>query len=267
MRGMFFRGVVLGSVTSVLVVSASVALAGSGVGGIFNLGKSNSVNKTSSLTGSTPGATQLVVSNSATNTGSRGLLVTGHSPTGALLAQNSLGKAASFQSGSSYPPFDVNSTKKVTNLNADQLDGIDSSGLIQGKGKVYTLAVAIPRPTSGNEFNGYTPSPAVAPGFVNLSFGCPPVGSGGSGIGVSNLNGGEMNVFLRNTASPTAYYVSLAASGLAVFSTADGGDITTITIQGQPPSTGLQTITVATVSSVVRASDCHFQIQALTTNS
>jgi len=209
MRGMFFRGVVLGSITSVLVVSASVALAGSGVGGIFNLGKSNSVNKTSSLTGSTPGATQLVVSNSATNTGSRGLLVTGHSPTGALLAQNSLGKAASFQSGSSYPPFDVNSTKKVTNLNADQLDGIDSSGLIQGKGKVYTLAVAIPRPTSGNEFNGYTPSPAVAPGFVNLSFGCPPVGSGGSGIGVSNLNGGEMNVFLRNTASPTAYYSPL----------------------------------------------------------
>lgn len=266
MRGMFFRGVVVGSVTSILVLSASAALAGSGVGGIFNLGKSNAVNKTSSLTGAAKGATQLLVSNSATSTGSRGLQVSGHSPVAALLAQNSLGEAASFQSGSSFPPFEVNSTKKVTNLNADQLDGIDSSGLIQGKGKVYTLAVSFPRPGSGTTANTYTPSPAVVPGFANVSFECPPLTMGGAFLDVKNLSGGGINIFASNAAFPSDLYYAVPTDGTYGFSTREAGDITTITIQGQPPSTGLQTVTTATVSTLVRDYDCHFQIQALTTN-
>ena len=176
-----------------------------------------------------------------------------------LVAQNSLGAAASFLSGSSYPPFDVNSTKKVTNLNADQVDGIDSSGLIQGKGKVYTLAVSFPRGSN------YMPSPAVVPAFANIVFECPPTTSSGAYLDVSNLSGGAINVFFMNSNFPSAHYYDVPAGGTYGFSTREAGDITTITIQGQPPSTGLQTVTTATVSTLVRDFDCHFQIQALTT--
>src|SRR6266699_3916858 len=49
-----------------LMLTTTTALAGSGVGGVFNLGQTNSVNGTSTLTGSSAGA-QLQVAN--TNTG------------------------------------------------------------------------------------------------------------------------------------------------------------------------------------------------------
>jgi hypothetical protein len=132
MRGMFFRGVVLGSGTAVLVLGASAALAGTGVGGIFNLGQSNTVNGASSLSGSTAGA-QLTVSN--TSTSGRGLSVNGAGPSAALLAHNSAGPAAAFQSPASVAPFSVNSTKQVTGLNASLLGGMNSTQLM---GQVYS---------------------------------------------------------------------------------------------------------------------------------
>ena len=110
MRGMFLRGVVVGSVTAALVLSASAALAGTGVGGIFNLGQSNTVNATSSLSGSTSTGAQLSVSNASTTTGARGLTVNSASSSAALLAHNSAGPAAAFQSPSSVSPFNVPET-------------------------------------------------------------------------------------------------------------------------------------------------------------
>jgi hypothetical protein len=124
MRGMFFRGVVVGSVTAVLVMSASAALAGTGVGGIFNLGQSNTVNAQSSLTGSTGGA-ELTVSNNSTS--GRGMTVNGKGTVASLLAQNTAGPAGAFLVPASQSPFLVNSTHKVTSLNADLLDGLDST--------------------------------------------------------------------------------------------------------------------------------------------
>ena len=64
----FFSGVVIGAVVSMVTLTASVALAGTGVGGIFNLGKTNSVNARTTLSGSTAGR-QLQVSNSSTGAG------------------------------------------------------------------------------------------------------------------------------------------------------------------------------------------------------
>ena len=140
MHGTFFRGVVLGSLTAALVLGASAALAGTGVGGIFNLGKSNSVNGTSSLRGTTAGS-QLSVSNSATSSGAYGLLVTGASAAPALRAQNSLGPAATFKGGSNSQPFTVSSTQRVANLNSDLLDGLDSSLFYRLRTRAATNAI------------------------------------------------------------------------------------------------------------------------------
>lgn len=266
MRGMFFRGVVLGSLTAALVLSASAALAGTGIGGIFNLGQSNTVNQTSGLSGSSSGA-QLAVSNTSTSTGNYGLRVNGASATPALVAHNSAGPAALFFSPTSAAPFAVNSTRKVTNLNADLLNGIGSRGFVQGQGKVYTLAVAIPR--ENGSVNDYQPSPAVVPGFANIGYQCPPLGSNASATSmeVTDLSGGALNLFYKNNLITSARYDDLPVTGGRIgFGTATSADITTMTIQGQPASTGLQTVTTATASSLVRSYDCHFQIQALTTN-
>jgi hypothetical protein len=74
-------------------------------GGNFILGQSNSASSTTSLSASTPGPAL-----KATNT--------------------STGTAGSFNVASGHPPFAVNSGAKVANLNADKLDGIDSTGFL-----------------------------------------------------------------------------------------------------------------------------------------
>lgn len=56
MRPTFFKGVVLGAVTSILVLTATVAVAGTGVGDVFNLGETNTVDRQSALIGATPNA-------------------------------------------------------------------------------------------------------------------------------------------------------------------------------------------------------------------
>jgi hypothetical protein len=99
------RTAALASVMTVMLCTAAAALAGTGVGGIFNLGQSNSVNETSTLTGGKAGA-MLAVNNTSTGAGAAGLSLT-----------TAAGK----------PPLAVSNTTKATNLNADQLDGLSST--------------------------------------------------------------------------------------------------------------------------------------------
>jgi hypothetical protein len=98
MRHPLFKGVVLGSITAMLVLMAGTALAGTGVGGVFNLGRTNTVNKTTALTGQAS-AKMLQVTNKGTGP--------------ALGLSVAPGKA----------PLTVNSAAKVANLNADTIDG------------------------------------------------------------------------------------------------------------------------------------------------
>jgi hypothetical protein len=86
----------------------STALAGNGVGGVFNLGVTNTVNALTKLTGSVAGSS-LVIDNNSTGTGAT-----------ALNLQVEAGKA----------PMKVNSGTKVTNLNADKIDGKDSTDFV-----------------------------------------------------------------------------------------------------------------------------------------
>ncbi len=83
---------------------ASTALAGTGVGARFDLGKTNAVNQISKLVGSVA-RPSLQIDNNSTASGST-----------ALDLQVEKGK----------PPLKVNSTTNVAGLNADTLDGNDS---------------------------------------------------------------------------------------------------------------------------------------------
>lgn len=100
-----FRGALVGASAGALVFAAATALGGSGVGSVFNLGKTNTVKRQTVLTGSAGSAAQLRIRN------------TGRGPALEALV------------GSGVPPLRVNSNVMVANLNADQLDGVDSGAL------------------------------------------------------------------------------------------------------------------------------------------
>jgi len=108
MKATLLKGVVLGAVVSSAIFVAGAAFAGTGVGGLFNLGQSNTVNASTALAGSTNGAAlQVTNTNTGANAGGIGISV-------------APGK----------PPLRVNSSTKVAGLNADLLDGVDSSGFV-----------------------------------------------------------------------------------------------------------------------------------------
>ncbi|MEI7744634.1 MAG: hypothetical protein WCK58_12910 [Chloroflexota bacterium] len=87
------------------VVLAAPAIAGSGIGAVFNLGRTNTVNSGTTLKGAAAAP----------------LLALGNSGTGAAL---------SLTTKAGVPPMKVSSSTKVANLNADKLDGIDSTAFM-----------------------------------------------------------------------------------------------------------------------------------------
>jgi hypothetical protein len=95
----------LAVILALTVGVASTALAGTGIGARFDLGKVNTVNAVTKLVGSVAGPS-LQVDNNSTDANAT-----------ALDLQVEAGKA----------PMKVNSSAKVANLNSDQLDGKDST--------------------------------------------------------------------------------------------------------------------------------------------
>src|SRR5215213_2504449 len=96
----------LAVILALTVGVVSTALEGTGVGARFDLGKTNTVNALTKLVGSVPGAS-LVIDNNSDESGAT-----------ALNLQVEPGKT----------PMKVNSQTKVTNLNSDTVDGVDSTG-------------------------------------------------------------------------------------------------------------------------------------------
>jgi hypothetical protein len=96
---------------AVALVALFVALGGTAVavtGGNFVLGQPNTADHQTALTSSGDGAPALAITNTGTSAGSVPLKLT--APAG-------------------MAPFQTNSTTKVAHLNADQLDGLDSTQL------------------------------------------------------------------------------------------------------------------------------------------
>src|SRR5262249_11427787 len=95
----FFKGAVFGALVGGMALVSSVAFAG---GGLFGLGTTNPANPTTKRKGSTNGL-QLRVVNSSTGKNAGGV--------GIVTADN-------------VPPLAVHSKARVTNLNADMVDGL-----------------------------------------------------------------------------------------------------------------------------------------------
>lgn len=121
----FMKGALVGGVGAALMLLVTSAFAGSGVGGIFNLGQANSVNAPSTLKGST-GSPNLRI----TNTGS--------------------GSALALKVGSGKPPLTVNSDAKVSRLNADKLDGLTAAKLQRAYARTIVVAPKATATASGN---------------------------------------------------------------------------------------------------------------------
>ncbi|MDX6513889.1 MAG: hypothetical protein QOE36_3393 [Gaiellaceae bacterium] len=123
---------VVAAIIGAVAATGTVAFAGSGIGGVFNLGQSNYVNHESLLAGSTA-ADQLDVANLNTGSSAKALGLLGKSPTAAagVVSNTGGGPALGLTVNSGKTPFTVNSATRVTNLNADKLDGIDSRSFAQ----------------------------------------------------------------------------------------------------------------------------------------
>lgn len=114
----FGKGLMAGAAGVAVLLAITAAANGTGIGAVFNLGQTNKVNATSTLTGKTQHP-MLTVINS------------GH------------GTALNLHVSSGHPPFSVNSATKVANLNASLLRGIGPAGFVQGGGHVVTAEVEL----------------------------------------------------------------------------------------------------------------------------
>jgi hypothetical protein len=122
MRFSNIKPVIIGIGAAAAVIAITGAASGSGVGGVFNLGKVNRVNATSSLTGSTRHP-MLSVTNKGRGT--------------ALSLHVAGGKA----------PLSVNSSARVANLNASLLGGLAAGQFVQGGGQSRSFGFTLPTGT------------------------------------------------------------------------------------------------------------------------
>jgi hypothetical protein len=145
----FLKGALVGAAVTA-AFGGGIAFAGSGVGGVFNLGQGNIVAGTTGLSGATSGAPQLSVVNTATTAGSSALSATSKSAAAAFLGVNQgggpglravgntsvaagqivnsgTGPGLRIDTAAAAPPLVVSSSAKVAHLNADLLDGHHAS--------------------------------------------------------------------------------------------------------------------------------------------
>lgn len=137
--GQTFKAGLVGGIAGALIVAAGSAIAGTAINGIFNLGADNAVSKTS-----------ILESQSTSFTGPQ------------LQVKNKVGGTAlDLQVNAGQPPMTVNSKTKVANLNADQLDGMDSGAFARGRPPAWTAIsgtsyVGSPTPGTFLCYFGYT---------------------------------------------------------------------------------------------------------------
>jgi hypothetical protein len=149
----------------IALLSLFVALGGAGMaatGGNFILGKPNSATSTTSLSAAI-GGKALQLSNTSTTAGA---------------------SALGLNVASGHPPFAVNSGVEVANLNADALDGIDSSGFVKGRGTALANRIVFV-PTN-------TKTLLTIPGLGYLRADC---GSSDAGILWINTTGGNVDAW------------------------------------------------------------------------
>jgi hypothetical protein len=132
--------------------------------------------------------------------------------------------------------------------NADALDGIDSTGFMQGNGGSVGQAIAMV-PGAHPLFNTMFD-------FLQLQYDCPTNINNNGNLIIWNRSAGNINVFVESRSTPPLYF-DVAPNGPATLPSTASGDMFHISAQG----VGIMTVEVASVHRVSR-NDCHMQEQA-----
>ena len=237
-----------GTALALVVIVAGTAAGTTGV--MLHLNTANTGHATTTLSGNLTKVLQV------TNTAGAGVA----NPIGVGVTSTN-GTPLALQGSTSRPPMTVNSGVRVPNLNADKLDGVDSTGFIKGPGSATSKVFTVPAGAQASRYVGWTA----------LAYDCPATPSADGTLRVYNFSGGDANVFVdtgdadpQHAVIETGYIFGSAAAtetraeyvSYAASSTGDA-----FTIQGNGPQ-GMGTLWVNTVH---RGSDCYVQVQALFT--
>jgi hypothetical protein len=202
-------------------------------GGKFILGKANTADAPSTLSGS------------------------GTGPALGVTSTKSGQPAAAFTVTGTGAPFTVSSSGKVAGLNADQLDGLDSSQLVNGAGSLFTRVADLPNPTTNQVVT-------VVPSFLNLQLSC---SAGDAFLRVANTSAAPMTVIytLTTNSHVAGSEFTIAAGANHVFPGDLNGALINVSAQGTLG--GAPTISSINAGLIYLTSTCHFQVQALTSHS
>src|SRR4051794_11651887 len=105
---LFIKGAFAGGVGATVVLGATAAFAGNGIGAVFNLGQTNTVDETTTLTGAKAAGAELQVQNTSTSGAATGVSIT--TPAG-------------------KPAITVSNSTLIPRLNAQYLGGMQNSGV------------------------------------------------------------------------------------------------------------------------------------------
>jgi hypothetical protein len=265
---------------AVVMGVATTALAGTGVGATFNLGKLNSVNALSTLSGSVNNAL-LRISNSNTGTSATAL---------------------SLNTVSTSPPMKVTSSTKVANLNSDNLDGKDSSAFLAVNGKATdsdkldgkdstAFLGSNQKAADANMLDGFDSTSFVrgngsadqaavdllqGSGWSNiflqtqdpdirLQYYCPSDLTTNGAIEVINFSGSAVNLFSDNGSTNPTYNSINNGFGYNEPAAPNGEHLT---FQVQTPGPKVLTIELFSVhrpGGLISAGDCHVEAQVIVT--
>ena len=148
MRSHFMTGVVIGSLVVAVAALAGTAFAGTGLGAVFHLGRTNTVDRVSTLTGSTSGKMLQV-----TNAGTGSALGLTTPPDAAPLRANSHVVVKNLN-------VDMLDGQHAATLNADTVDGLHGTSFARGPGTMTTFRESL--------WNDETKTLATAPGIGSL---------------------------------------------------------------------------------------------------
>jgi hypothetical protein len=235
------KSVIIGVGSAAVVIALTGAAAGSGIGAVFNLGKTNKVGATSSLTGST-GHPMLSVTNSGA------------------------GPALSLQVAKGRAPLSVNSATRVPHLNASLLGGLAASQFIQGNGQSGSFGFNMSTASNG------TQNLLSVPGFGNLSASCTSASGGSATVllltgshpidnfGVSVNSNSVSSVANSSLASGQEYVLASVSAGSVI------GEWERMIFRYATGSGSSRTTHLATVEIMLAARDgiCDFDASAST---
>ena len=218
----------------VALVALFLALSGVGVaanGGNFILGHTNSASLNTVLSAPVAGGKALQVSN--------------------LNKSNAASTALGLNVASGHAPFTVNSGVKVANLNADTLDGIDSSGFVQGRGTLLANRMVF-LPTNGKTL-------LTIPGLGLLQAGC---GQSYAAVDWYNDTGGDVDVWWDDFNSHFNGTVAPNSNFITVVDTSAGTDGGTLSLGvGNDPNARRTALLHVFALQTSSSAPCGFQVQ------